>query len=94
MKKGSTQGWPARKWSGKTVRRRPVPSREFSVLIERDSEGWLVGSVPELRGCHTQARTLDQLMKRVKEAIQACLEAGEEELGGEFVGLQRIRVGG
>ena len=48
--------------------------REFDVLIERDSEGYYVASVPALRGCHTQARSLDQLMNRVREAIQLCLE--------------------
>jgi hypothetical protein len=47
---------------------------EFSVVIERDEEGFYVASVPELRGCHTQARSMDQLMRRVKEAIELCLE--------------------
>jgi len=47
---------------------------DFHVVIERDEEGWLVGSVPALPGCHTQARSLDQLMERMQEAIEAvCL---------------------
>jgi len=49
--------------------------REFSVVIERDEDGYYVGSVPELKGCHTQAKSLDELMERVKEAILLCLEA-------------------
>jgi len=49
--------------------------REFNVVIERDSEGYYVASVPELRGCHTQARSLDKLLSRIKEAIELCLEA-------------------
>ena len=49
-------------------------TREFSVIIERDSEGYYIGSVPELRGCHTQAKSLDVLMKRIREAIELCLE--------------------
>ncbi len=49
-------------------------TREFNVVIERDEDGYFVASVPELRGCHTQAKSLDVLMKRVKEAIQLCLE--------------------
>ena len=49
--------------------------REFTVVIERDEDGWYVATVPELRGCHTQAKSLDSLRKRVVEAIQACLEA-------------------
>ncbi|MBV9039110.1 MAG: type II toxin-antitoxin system HicB family antitoxin [Acidobacteriaceae bacterium] len=49
-------------------------SRQFNVVIERDEEGIYVASVPQLQGCHTQARSLDQLMERVREAIELCLE--------------------
>jgi predicted RNase H-like HicB family nuclease len=45
---------------------------EFSIIIEQDSEGWFVGSVPELLGCHTQAKSLDALMERIREAIEVC----------------------
>jgi len=48
-------------------------TREFSVIVERDSEGYYVASVTELRGCHTQARSLDTLMERIREAIELCL---------------------
>ena len=51
--------------------------REFDVVIERDSEGFYVASVPALHGCHTQAKSLDELMERVKEAIALCLEITE-----------------
>ena len=47
--------------------------RDFHVVIEPDEDGWLVASVPQLPGCHTQAKTYDTLMKRVREAIEACL---------------------
>ena len=50
--------------------------RQFNVVIERDSEGFYVASVPELSGCHTQARSLDKLRNRIKEAIELCLEVG------------------
>jgi hypothetical protein len=43
-------------------------AREFSVLIERDAEGYYVASVPALRGCHTQATSLDELMVRLQYA--------------------------
>ncbi|MBO9371497.1 MAG: type II toxin-antitoxin system HicB family antitoxin [Chloroflexi bacterium] len=48
--------------------------REFSVIIERDAEGYYVATVPALRGCHTQAKSLDTLMERIREAIELCLE--------------------
>ena len=67
--------------------------REFNVVIERDSEGYYVASVPELHGCHTQARSLDKLLLRIKEAIELCLEVdGHATASPEFVGIQRIAV--
>lgn len=65
--------------------------REFNVVIERDEDGFFVASVPALRGCHTQARSLDVLMKRIKEAIELCLEV-EEPISNQFVGVQRVAV--
>ena len=53
--------------------------REFSVVIERDSEGYYVASVPALRGCHTQARSLDEVMERIREAIELCMEVNQDE---------------
>lgn len=69
-------------------------NREYTVVIERDVSGYFVATVPELRGCHTQAKTLDTLMKRVREAIQLCLEAeGRKTDSLELVGIQRVSVG-
>jgi predicted RNase H-like HicB family nuclease len=67
---------------------------EFTVIIERDDEGFLVANVPALHGCHTQARTMDQLLQRVREAVELCLEdAGQDaEQPLEFVGIQRVAV--
>ncbi len=68
-------------------------TRDFSVIIERDADGFYVGTVPALRGCHTQARSLDELMDRVREAIEVCLEAQGESLEPlDFIGVQTIRV--
>lgn len=65
----------------------------FNVIVERDEEGFYVATVPELRGCHTQARSLDTLMERVREAIDLCLEEqGRPVTSSEFVGVQRITV--
>lgn len=48
--------------------------REFIVIIEQDEGAYFIAEVPVLKGCHTQAKSLDTLMKRTKEAIQLCLE--------------------
>jgi predicted RNase H-like HicB family nuclease len=54
-----------------------------------------VATVPELPGCHTQARSLDKLMERIREAIEVCLEArGEDVAPHEFIGVQRVWVEG
>ncbi len=67
--------------------------KEFNVVIEKDSEGYLVASVPNLPGCHTQAKSLDKLLERIKEAIELCLdECGFSEESSEFMGIQRVAV--
>jgi predicted RNase H-like HicB family nuclease len=66
--------------------------RQFNVIIERDADGYYVGTVPELRGCHTQAKSLDKLMERIQEAIDLCLEDEEQPPPNEFVGVQRVTV--
>lgn len=67
--------------------------RKFTVLIERDESGYYVATVPALQGCHTQAKSLDTLMKRVREVIELCLadENGQvQEL--DLVGIQQITI--
>lgn len=49
-----------------------MEKKAFTVVIERDKEGWLVADVPALQGCHTQAKSMDELIKRVKEVIELC----------------------
>ena len=67
--------------------------RKFTVVIERDEEGYYVATVPTLRGCHTQARTLDTLMKRVREAIEVCLVGDDDQTHSlELVGIQQISL--
>lgn len=66
--------------------------REFQVIIERDSEGWLIADVPALKGCHTQAKSLDTLMERIKEAIELCLEVEKDVKLNHFIGIQNVMV--
>ena len=47
--------------------------KRFTVVIERDEEGYFVAEVPELPGCHTQTKSLDVLKKRMKETIALCM---------------------
>jgi predicted RNase H-like HicB family nuclease len=66
---------------------------EFSVVIERDSDGLYVASVPALPGCHTQAPDRDELMRRVREAIALHLEEmGNEIEPLEFVAVERVTI--
>lgn len=53
---------------------------EFSVIIEKDEQGWYVACVPEIQGCYTQGKTIPKVLERIKEAIEVCLESGEEEI--------------
>ena len=63
-----------------------------SLIIEKDEDGFFIASVPSLRGCHTQAKSLDMLMRRIKEAIQLCLEVETSPETNEFIGVQRVTV--
>ena len=75
------------------MKRKNGKRREFNVIIEKDSEGYFLATVPELKGCHTQAKSLDLLMKRVREAIELCLESEHDLTGSyEFIGVQRVGV--
>lgn len=47
-------------------------SKYFNVVIEKDADGYLIASVPELKGCHPQAKSLEELIERIKEAIELC----------------------
>ena len=67
--------------------------QNFDVVVEKDAEGFYVASVPALPGCHTQARSLDELDRRIREAIGLCLEVeGLPENNLEFVGIQRVVI--
>jgi predicted RNase H-like HicB family nuclease len=67
--------------------------QQFDVIIERDEEGLYVGSLPQLPGCHTQGRSLDELLERMREAVELCLEVeGTPAQSLEFLGIQRITI--
>jgi len=69
---------------------------DFNAIIEKGEDGYFISEVVELPGCHTQAKNLDELMKRTKEAITLCLKEGkskgEFEFEKNFIGIQKIEV--
>ena len=67
-------------------------SDPFTVIVEQDEDGYFVANVPELRGCHTQAKSLDVLMRRVQEAIALCLADEARPPRRRFIGVQQVRV--
>ena len=69
--------------------------KKFTVVIEKDEDNYFVGSVVELPGCYTQAKSMDKLIKRIKEAIKLYLEVKKEaikEISLDFVGIQAVEV--
>jgi len=64
----------------------------FTVLIEQDEDGYYVATVPALKSCYTQAKTLEELYPRIKEVIELCLEE-QEPVAMKFVGIQQVEVG-
>jgi predicted RNase H-like HicB family nuclease len=65
----------------------------FTVLIEQDENGIYIAKVPDIIGCYTQGKTVEQAMERIKEAIQVCLEADDEEIIPlKFIGVQQLEV--
>ncbi len=66
---------------------------EFNVIIEKGEDGYLISEVVEIPGCHTQGKTMDELLERTKEAIEVCLEAGNRDyIPLKLIGLQKIEV--
>ena len=66
---------------------------EFNIIIEEGEDGYLISEVIELPGCHTQARTYDELIKRTKEAISLYIECNPlVKIKERFIGLQKVTV--
>ncbi len=65
--------------------------KNFTVIIVKEDD-YYVGSVPALKGCHTQGKTIDELLKNIKEAIELCLEVEKKVPEEHFVGIQQVQV--
>lgn len=68
--------------------------REFNLIIEQDEDGYYIASVPELPGCHTQAKSLDKLNERIIEAIELYIEVDKKKLEktSKFFGIQKVEL--
>ena len=68
-------------------------THQYDVLVEKDSAGNFAAPVPAPPGCHTQARSLDQLMQRIREAIELCIGVNGDSVEPlDFVGIQRVSI--
>jgi len=66
---------------------------DFLTVIEQGEDGWYIAKVPDIPGCYTQGKTIAQVLDRIKEAIEVCLESDKEEvLPMKFVGIQQVRI--
>ena len=65
----------------------------FNVLIEQDEDGIYIAKVSEIEGCYTQGKSLNEVLERIKEAIEVCLEADKENIiPMKFIGLQKVEL--
>jgi predicted RNase H-like HicB family nuclease len=74
----------------KAVRKHKVTNRSFTVLIEQDEDGYYVATVPALKSCYTQAKTVEALYPRIREVIALCLEE-EDPVPMKFIGVQQLQ---
>ncbi len=65
---------------------------EFNIIIEQGEDGNFISEVIGIPGCHTQAKTLDELIKRTKEVIALCLEEENIKIEDKFIGVQKVEV--
>ncbi len=66
---------------------------EFNIVIEKGQDGYLISEVVELSGCHTQGRTMEELLKNTKEAISLYLKVmGKDKIRDNFIAVKKIEV--
>ncbi|MEK6913893.1 MAG: type II toxin-antitoxin system HicB family antitoxin [Nanoarchaeota archaeon] len=64
----------------------------FNILIEKGEDGYLISEVVGLPGCHTQSKSMDELLRRTKEAILLYLDVEGRNFKDNFVGVQKLEV--
>jgi predicted RNase H-like HicB family nuclease len=67
---------------------------DFTVLIEQDEDGIYLAKVPEIEGCYTQGKSIEEVLERIKEAIEVCLEGDKKDVNPlRFIGIQKVQIG-
>jgi predicted RNase H-like HicB family nuclease len=67
---------------------------DFTVLIEQDEDGIYLAKVPEIEGCYTQGKSIEEVLERIKEAIEVCLEGDRKDVNPlRFIGIQKVQIG-
>ncbi len=67
---------------------------DFTVLIEQDEDGIYLAKIPEIEGCYTQGKTIEEVLSRIKEAAEVCLEGDKENIVPlKFIGIQKVQIG-
>ena len=69
-----------------------MAKREFYIVITKGENGYFIGEAPQLRSCFNQGRTLDELMKNIRQSIEFCLDDDDLEDCSEFLGVQKIEI--
>jgi predicted RNase H-like HicB family nuclease len=57
-----------------------APMKTFTVIYERDEAGWWVVEVPDVPGCHTQGRTIEQARERILDALSLFVDDADQVL--------------
>ena len=65
---------------------------KFTAIIEKGADGYFTATVPELKSCYTQAKTIEEIYPRIKEVIELCIEEEGIPEQKEFYGVQQIEV--
>ena len=66
--------------------------QNFTVLIEQGEDGAYIATVPSLKSCYTQAETVHELLEKIHEVIELCLEENEAPVLAKFIGVQQIEI--
>jgi len=67
-------------------------NKDYTLIIEKGEDGYFIGSIVELPGCHTQGKTIEEVLSNIKEAVELYLEVEKPEVTTEFIGIQKINL--